>query len=52
MMNTVNREYIVLFRGITEAIRELEDTMEHLKELQQAAELAYIEREADLCEKT
>jgi len=45
----MNQEYILLFRGITEAIRELEDTMERLKELQQAAEHAYIEREVLPC---
>ena len=42
---TLNREYLLLFRGITETLCELEDTMERLKELQQAAERAYIERD-------
>jgi uncharacterized protein with GYD domain len=50
MHKDLNPEYVILFRGITEAIHELEDAMERLKELQQAAEKAFIEREDTLCE--
>jgi len=46
-MDTLSKEYILLFKGITEAIGEMEDTVRRLKAMQTAAEAYYIDREED-----
>ena len=43
-MEHLNKEYIILFQGISEALETLETLSVRLKRLQAAAEEAYLER--------
>lgn len=45
-MEDITKEYLILFNGITETIVGLEDHISRLKQLQEKAEMAFIE-EAD-----
>ncbi|MEA5010394.1 MAG: hypothetical protein VB100_01550 [Angelakisella sp.] len=43
-METLSKEYVVLFQGISETIDTLEATIGRLKTLQAAAEEMYLDR--------
>ncbi len=43
-METLSKEYVVLFQGISETIDTLEATIRRLKTLQAAAEEMYLDR--------
>lgn len=43
-MEELNKEYTILFNGITETIRGLETTVHRLKLLQLAAENTYLDK--------